>query len=420
MTDAAGSPTPKGQLWFVRYLDETKPWRSRTLLPLKPTDLDLAIRDRRGRVATFENQKDFNAALLDGSDAVDRSVAVPAYDRWFPAILMWEPREDVKPRGLAGMTKPLVITLLLGWLFFDPPRFIPVRGVESKMIVFLLLMFFGLMPLCTMIIRAWEDSRDRSPGSNKLRQVELVFFHHWLRSFSTINLRIALALLAAIYLVQVFGGVPWMSLGESFKALFHGGGGVWNSVMDAALVKSSVLQQRQWWRLLTAGVMHASLLHLFFNGLALYLLGRIALAIVGPSLLGLVFLTSIVGGSLTSLWLPSGLSSVGASGGVMGVLGFLTVILVAHRAGVPRIYKAGLIQAIFLMGAFGALGAQFIDNAAHGGGLLAGGLLGIALVPRSQRVWEYQPGLAVKVLGWLSWALLAVAGLGVIRIILDW
>ena len=141
---------------------------------------------------------------------------------------------------------------------------------------------------------------------------------------------------------------------------------------------------------------------------------------VGAPLLGLVFLASIVGGALASLWLSGGRPSVGASGGVMGVLGFLTVILVLHRAGIPRPYKTNLLQAILIMSIFGALGAQYIDNAAHAGGLLIGGLLGIALVPSGERVWEYRAPRLVTILGWLSWAVLALAGLQVARLILDW
>jgi membrane associated rhomboid family serine protease len=102
----------------------------------------------------------------------------------------------------------------------------------------------------------------------------------------------------------------------------------------------------------------------------------------------------------------------------MGILGFLTVILVFHRAAIPRMYKTNLLQAILIMSIFGALGAQFIDNAAHAGGFLVGGLLGMALVPAAERVWEFASPLWLRVLGWTSWVVLGAAGLQVVRLIL--
>ena len=104
----------------------------------------------------------------------------------------------------------------------------------------------------------------------------------------------------------------------------------------------------------------------------------------------------------------------------MGNLGFLTVILVVHRAGIPRQYKANLLQAILIMTIFGALGAQFIDNAAHAGGFIAGGLLGMLLVRPSERVWETKPAGWVRGVGWASWAVLAGAVFLAIQRILGW
>ncbi len=419
MKEADAPSNTLSPLWFVRYLDESKPWRSRTRLPLKPDGVSLALRDQRGRITIYEDRAEFEKAVSVRANLRNRRVAIPSYDRWFPAILLWAPREDVDSHRLSDAIKPLFLTLLLGWLFLAPPKQWPIASGEMKMLLLLGLMFFGIMPLCTEFIHWWEDFRDRSPDRNQRRQADLVFFDHWMRSFSPIVLRVAVGMFAVVYFLQVFGGVPRMSLERSFGALVVGGGGVWNSVIDAALVKPQVLNHGEWWRLLTAGVMHGSLLHILFNSSALYFLGRVSIAMVGAPLLGLVFLTSILGGSLASLWLSGARASVGASGGVMGVLGFLTVILVFHRAGIPRLYKTTLVQAILIMSIFGALGAQFIDNAAHAGGFLVGGVLGILLVPRAERVWEYQAPRWLSIAGWCSWAILGGACFYVGQIILS-
>lgn len=412
-------PQSQRPLWFVPYLDESKPWRSRTRLPLKPDGVNLAIRDPNGKWIEYESEPAFEEAVKVRAELRQRKVAIPNYDRWFPAILLWEPREGSENHPPTAAIKPLLISLLLAWLYLSPPPQVAVWLGQMKMLLLLGVMFFGIMPLCSELIHIWEDWRDRAPDRNKRRQAEMVLFDDWLHSFSPLVLKGCVGLFAFIYGVQVFGGVPWMSVEKGLTALLVGGGGVMNSVLEAALVKSAVVNQGEWWRLLTAGVMHGSLLHFLFNGSALYFLGRVTIAMVGAPLLGLVFFASILGGSAASLWLSGGRPSVGSSGGVLGVLGFLTVILVLHRAGIPRLYKTNLVQAILIMSIFGALGAQFIDNAAHAGGFLVGGLLGIALVPRSDAVWEYRPPNWVKAVGWACWAGLASAGIYVAKLVLS-
>ncbi|MDB4491798.1 rhomboid family intramembrane serine protease [bacterium] len=421
-------PTPPkalrspGSTWFAPYVDESKPWRSRSLLPLKPEDTHLALRDGKGKVASFDQNEGetFEKEVRTRANDLDLSVAIPAYDRWFPAILLFEPRErgDQKPRT-DGLWKALALTLLLSWFFISPPRQLPIQGPQAKMFILLGLMMFGIMPLCSEVVRWWEDWRDRSPDRNKRRTVDLVLFDRWLGTFSSLVIKVTLVLLAAVYLLQAFGHGQNLSINQIIDTLFGGGQGIWNSVMKAALVKHRVMAG-EWWRLITAGVMHGSIIHIYFNGSALYFLGRVTVAMVGSAMLGLVFLASIVGGSVASLYLSGGRPSVGASGGVMGILGFLTVILVLHKASIPQRYKVSLLQAIFIMTIFGALGAGFIDNAAHGGGFLIGALLGVVLVPRNERAWEYKTPKVIQILGWASWATLVAACFHVTQLLLGW
>lgn len=417
------SSSPRNKLWFVPYIDESKPWRSRSLLPVKPEGTYLALRDGQDKIAEFDKNEAeaFQNEVQTRSDDLDLSAAVPAYDRWFPAILLGEPRESSgssKPRP--ELAKAAFFTLLLGWLFISPPRqLVQLGGGQTKMFVLLGLMIFGIMPLCSELIQWWDNWRDRSPDRNKRRFVEGVLFDRWLGSFSSLIVKIALILLGGVYLIQVFGGGKAFRLSDVFGMLFTGGDNLWNSVMDAALVKGRVMAG-EWWRLITAGVMHGSILHLYFNGSALYYLGRVTIAMVGTAMLGLVFFASILGGSVASLYLSGGRPSVGASGGVMGLLGFLMAILVLHKASIPRRYKILIMQATFMMVIFGALGSQFIDNAAHGGGFIVGLLLGIFLVPRSDRVWEFRAPKIVEGLGWACWAMLVLACFQVTQLVLGW
>ena len=65
-------------------------------------------------------------------------------------------------------------------------------------------------------------------------------------------------------------------------------------------------------------------------------------------------------------------ASIGASGGVLGLLGFLLVFETLHRGLVPRSSRRRLLGALGVTLLVGFIGYQFIDNFAHGGGLLAG------------------------------------------------
>ena len=81
----------------------------------------------------------------------------------------------------------------------------------------------------------------------------------------------------------------------------------------------------QYWRILTGAVLHGGLVHLAFNCYALYVLGKLIETVSNRVNIAIVFLLAALGGNVLSLiFLPEG-NSVGASGGILGFLGFLTV-----------------------------------------------------------------------------------------------
>ena len=72
-----------------------------------------------------------------------------------------------------------------------------------------------------------------------------------------------------------------------------------------------------WWRLITSGFLHASVLHLGFNMFALYMIGGFLERIIGPVKFALIYAVSLIGGSLGVILLagPRDLT-VGASGAI--------------------------------------------------------------------------------------------------------
>ncbi|MCC3154274.1 rhomboid family intramembrane serine protease [Hymenobacter sp. BT770] len=129
------------------------------------------------------------------------------------------------------------------------------------------------------------------------------------------------------------------------------------------------------WRLLTCLFIHAGLSHLLLNMFSLWLLGLLVEDRVGPVRLVLVYLASGVGGGLASLWWHVyGINSVGASGAIFGLYGFLLTLLVSKRLVLDKSDRRamlGLVIYLVLSNLLSGLTGN-IDNAAHIGGLLTG------------------------------------------------
>jgi membrane associated rhomboid family serine protease len=135
------------------------------------------------------------------------------------------------------------------------------------------------------------------------------------------------------------------------------------------------------WRLVTPVFVHAGFAHLFFNTMALLQFGQGVENLYGRWRFLLIFFAAATVGSIASV-LVTARPSVGASGGVFGLMGALLAFGVRHRAILPTALRKrftaemGLWIGINIM--LGLL-ATFIDNAAHLGGLAAGAGLGALL-----------------------------------------
>ncbi|WLQ16360.1 rhomboid family intramembrane serine protease [Hahella aquimaris] len=152
---------------------------------------------------------------------------------------------------------------------------------------------------------------------------------------------------------------------------------------------SPATQNGQWWRLATAVFLHFGIIHLTLNVWALWDGGQWVERMYGPMRFLLIFITSGVVGNLFSLTFHViSVVSAGASGGIFGVYGALLSYLWLNRTRVPLIefrwvFFGAVIFSLFTI-VFGFL-VDGIDNAAHGGGLITGLILGALLIPRDAR-----------------------------------
>lgn len=149
--------------------------------------------------------------------------------------------------------------------------------------------------------------------------------------------------------------------------------------------KPLTIGEKQWWRLIGSMFLHAGVLHLVLNMVALLSVGPTLERIYGNWRFLCLYAVSGIGGSLLSVF-RGAYVSVGASGALFGLFGAALVLGARPHAHWPlslrRRLSAGMGPMIAFNLIYGLLN-DGIDNAAHVGGLVAGGLFGWFVGPGS-------------------------------------
>ena len=165
-----------------------------------------------------------------------------------------------------------------------------------------------------------------------------------------------------------------------------------------ALVPAYVAEG-EWWRLVTSGFLHIGPIHLLFNMLALWIIGRDLEAALGRVAFLAIYFVALLGGSTAVVLFSAVLVPVaGASGAVFGLMGGLLVVV--RRLRVP----AGPVIGLIVINVALTFALPFLSKAGHFGGLVAGALAAVALVyaPRRNRLaWQVGVlgGMVVVMLG---------------------
>jgi membrane associated rhomboid family serine protease len=191
-------------------------------------------------------------------------------------------------------------------------------------------------------------------------------------------------------------------LATGVGAVSGGLGGSW--LIEHGALSRFTVANGDYWRLVTAGFLHASIIHIALNMYILYMLGQMLEPAIGSFRFGLIYLVSLLAGSFGALVLTKFGLTVGASGAVFGLAGAGIFVMRSRgidpmQSGLPMFIGINLLFSFVISG---------ISIGGHIGGLIGGALSAIVLFDIGERRRGSVPQ---------SIPLLMIAGIGVASVI---
>lgn len=160
-----------------------------------------------------------------------------------------------------------------------------------------------------------------------------------------------------------------------------------------------LVQNGEFYRLFTCMFVHADILHILFNMIALYSIGPVVERYYGKSKFLLIYLVSgLLGSIFSGVFMTADSISIGASGAIFGLLGSICYFTYYYRATLQGILRGSIMPVIIINLVIGFLSTS-IDLSAHIGGLIGGILISMAIgIGDKHRKSDQINGLVVLVL----------------------
>jgi len=144
------------------------------------------------------------------------------------------------------------------------------------------------------------------------------------------------------------------------------------------------MEDRQTYRLVMSGLLHTDFLHILLNLVWLAYTGWNIERALGRLNLATIFFFSVFVGAMASMFMTPNVPSLGASGGVYGLVSASVVFGLVRQELLPergrRLFGFAMLPYLVLM-FWGGMMNENTDNWAHFGGLVCGGLLAFVLDP---------------------------------------
>jgi membrane associated rhomboid family serine protease len=366
-------------------------WEKEIKLPGKDSDIEYAYITKSDTAPVICDKETLFQSIQDNEDIIFVStpdtksfiVLGTNYETLIP--ILKKQKEAIRSSIKRAL---LFIVLVVGLLWLLQVNSKSEEWLDSLAKFYLLA--FGVIPILSGLYDIL-NLRKITEANYQAEALEIKF-GFWIGQKKVISIYIVTGTLTVIAIIQFLIG--W---GES--------------VGLAGLVKSKTLEG-EYWRLLTATLLHASIMHILFNAAAIYTIGHMLIRITGFFYFPIVFLISGITGSIFSLYLLPEVTSVGASGGIMGLIGFILVLSIKLKS-IPRNLIKSILISIILVMIIGFSATEIIDNAAHIGGLIAGLILGILLIRKRDNMVPYKSSGWIKTLGTLC-LLILISGIGLL------
>jgi membrane associated rhomboid family serine protease len=355
-------------------------WQSEIKLPEKPPELDYGY--------FLNNDKkpikcDREALLQVIGDPQVKFIATPEYESFIvPGSDYFSLQPILKRRKSAtvdNILMSLIVIAITGTIYLLSSVGSD-DGIGSSYTLKLNMLIFGILPLLNSL---YELFVIKNINENNFKNEAInIQFSHWISQKRVISIYIVTAIIILITLSQFITG---------FK----------DSIVIAGLVKPDTLAG-EYWRILSGPLLHGGVMHIFFNATAIFIIGRMVIRITDFHMFSTVLLVSIIFGSLFSIYFIPEQTSVGVSGGILGLFGFVLIIAIKQRSLVPRNILKSMLNSLFLVAVLGVAATDIIDNAAHGGGLIGGIIMGLLLIRAKKQEIPYRSGVFITILGLIS------------------
>ena len=151
-------------------------------------------------------------------------------------------------------------------------------------------------------------------------------------------------------------------------------------IREGGLIAGAVADG-EWYRIFTSAFLHAGLIHLGLNMFVLYILGTLLEPAIGSLRFAAIYLASILAGSLGVLVINPNDLSVGASGGIFGLMA--AAFLIARDRGLDEL--ASQIGFFVVLNLVFTFTIPNISIGAHVGGLIGGVIASLVVIAVDRR-----------------------------------
>ncbi len=218
--------------------------------------------------------------------------------------------------------------------------------------------------------KAFKPISDNLENDLKRRELKIIDLANKPKTKQKISIK-SLQVTHILVLLNVLMYIVGLYITYNYTNLF-------SMIFQGAIYKNLIYGASEYWRLITAGFVHADSFHILINMFALFQTGILVERIYGKKQMLFIYFSGLITSSLLALINSSGkLLTVGASGAIFGLIGAILVYLFTSDLYKVKAIRNQIISTLFTNLLISLLpGVSFYG---HLGGLIGGFLAALAI-----------------------------------------